>query len=141
MLVADRRRDQIEHLIADYQSVSTVYELGDRFGIERRTVSNILDRHGVPMRCRGLSRPGRRRTPADVQNERHRRRPVLRKCGLSAYFFDLVAEKYYAVFERGGLDQLQVLLILEDAGSLGRVTSGRRASGFRRRRRRPAGSA
>jgi hypothetical protein len=32
-----------------------VYELGDRFGIERRKVSNILHRHGVPMRRRGLS--------------------------------------------------------------------------------------
>lgn len=32
-----------------------MYELGDRFGIERRTVSNILHRHGVPMRRRGLS--------------------------------------------------------------------------------------
>ncbi|MET0234396.1 MAG: recombinase family protein, partial [Kibdelosporangium sp.] len=32
-----------------------MYELGDRFGIERRTVSNILQRHGVPMRRRGLS--------------------------------------------------------------------------------------
>ncbi|MGC7102615.1 helix-turn-helix domain containing protein [Amycolatopsis lurida] len=47
--------DQIQQLIAGYQSGSTVYELGDRFGIERRTVSNILHRHGVPMRCRGLS--------------------------------------------------------------------------------------
>jgi hypothetical protein len=47
--------DQIEQLIADYQSGATVYELGDRFGIERRTVSNILHRHGVPMRRRGLS--------------------------------------------------------------------------------------
>jgi hypothetical protein len=47
--------DQIEQLIADYQSGSTVYELGDRFGIERRTVSNILHRHSVPMRRRGLS--------------------------------------------------------------------------------------
>jgi site-specific DNA recombinase len=27
----------------------------DRFGIERRTVSNILQRHGVPTRRRGLS--------------------------------------------------------------------------------------
>ncbi|MEU9685392.1 hypothetical protein [Amycolatopsis japonica] len=34
---------------------ATVYELGDRFGIERRTVSSILHRHGVPMRRRGLS--------------------------------------------------------------------------------------
>jgi hypothetical protein len=32
-----------------------VYELATRFGIERRTVSNILHRHGVPMRRRGLS--------------------------------------------------------------------------------------
>jgi hypothetical protein len=32
-----------------------VYELGARFGIERRTVSNILHRHDVPMRRRGLS--------------------------------------------------------------------------------------
>ncbi|PPJ13787.1 hypothetical protein C5E43_08790 [Nocardia cyriacigeorgica] len=34
-----------------------MYELADRFGIERRTVSSILHRHGVPMRRRGLS-PG-----------------------------------------------------------------------------------
>jgi hypothetical protein len=47
--------DQIQQLIAGYQSGSTVYELGDRFGVERRTVSNILQRHGVPMRRRGLS--------------------------------------------------------------------------------------
>ncbi|WP_230862672.1 hypothetical protein [Amycolatopsis camponoti] len=49
------RADQVEQLIADYQSGATVYELGDRFGIERRTVSTILRRHGVPMRRRGLS--------------------------------------------------------------------------------------
>jgi len=30
-------------------------ELATRFGIERRTVSAILHRHGVPMRRRGLS--------------------------------------------------------------------------------------
>jgi hypothetical protein len=47
--------DQIEQLIADHQSGSTVYELVTGFGIERRTVSNILHRHGVPMRRRGLS--------------------------------------------------------------------------------------
>lgn len=47
--------EQVEQLIADYQSGVTVYELGDRFGIERRTVSSILHRHGVPMRRRGLS--------------------------------------------------------------------------------------
>jgi hypothetical protein len=47
--------DQVEQLIADYQSGATVYELGDRFHIERRTVSAILHRHDVPMRRRGLS--------------------------------------------------------------------------------------
>jgi transposase-like protein len=47
--------DRVEQLIADYRSGATVYVLGDRFGIERRTVSNILHRHGVPMRRRGLS--------------------------------------------------------------------------------------
>lgn len=49
------RADQVEQLIADYQAGATVYELSDRFGIERRTVSTILHRHGVPMRRRGLS--------------------------------------------------------------------------------------
>jgi hypothetical protein len=29
--------------------------LGDQFGIDRKTVSNILHRRGVPMRRRGLS--------------------------------------------------------------------------------------
>jgi len=46
---------KVEQLIADYQSGATVYELGDRFGVERRTVSSILHRHGEPMRRRGLS--------------------------------------------------------------------------------------
>lgn len=49
--------EQVQQLIAGYQSGATVYGLGDQFGIERRTVSNILQRHGVPMRRRGLS-PG-----------------------------------------------------------------------------------
>jgi DNA-binding NarL/FixJ family response regulator len=31
------------------------YELGEQFGIDRKTVSRILHRHGVPMRRRGLS--------------------------------------------------------------------------------------
>ena len=37
---------------------------------------------------------------------------------LLGLFLDLVAQKYHVVFERGGLDQLQVLPILEDAPSL-----------------------
>ncbi len=47
--------EQVEQLIAGYRSGATVYELGDRFGIERRTASSILHRNGVLMRRRGLS--------------------------------------------------------------------------------------
>jgi hypothetical protein len=47
--------DQVQELIAGYQAGATVYELATRFGIERRTVSAILHRHGVPVRRRGLS--------------------------------------------------------------------------------------
>jgi hypothetical protein len=47
--------DQIPELITGYQAGATVYELGDRFSIDRRTVSTILHRHHVPMRRRGLS--------------------------------------------------------------------------------------
>ncbi|MEC3978734.1 helix-turn-helix domain-containing protein [Amycolatopsis sp. H20-H5] len=42
-------------LVHGYAAGATTYELGTRFGIERRTVSNILNRHDVPMRRRGLS--------------------------------------------------------------------------------------
>lgn len=48
-------QDQSQHLIANYQAGSTVYELAEEFGIERRTVSAILHRHDVPMRRRGLT--------------------------------------------------------------------------------------
>jgi len=47
--------EQTKQLIGGYQAGATVYELGDRFGINRRTVSIILKRHGVTMRRRGLS--------------------------------------------------------------------------------------
>jgi lambda repressor-like predicted transcriptional regulator len=47
--------DRVTELITGYQAGATVYELAARFGIERRTVSNILHRHEVPMRRRGLS--------------------------------------------------------------------------------------
>lgn len=47
--------EKAQQLIADYRSGSTVYELGDRFDIDRKTVSAMLKRHGVPMRRRGLS--------------------------------------------------------------------------------------
>ncbi|WP_406692552.1 hypothetical protein REH65_12465 [Saccharopolyspora sp. ID03-671] len=45
----------MQQLIEGYKSGSTVYELGDQFGIERRTVSAILHRHDIPMRRRGLT--------------------------------------------------------------------------------------
>ena len=47
--------DQVQELIAAYQAGRTVYELGTQFSIDRRTVSDILHRHHVPMRRRGLS--------------------------------------------------------------------------------------
>jgi CRP-like cAMP-binding protein len=46
--------EQVEKLIAGYQTGATVYELGDLFRIDRKTVSRILRRHDVPMRRTGL---------------------------------------------------------------------------------------
>ncbi len=46
---------QVEELIAAYEAGATVYQLGDHFGIERRTVSNILKRHGITPRWRCLT--------------------------------------------------------------------------------------
>src|SRR5689334_23234669 len=46
---------QVQNLIADYEAGATVYELGERFGIERKAVSRILHHHQVPMRRRGLT--------------------------------------------------------------------------------------
>jgi DNA-binding CsgD family transcriptional regulator len=46
---------QVRRLIAGYEDGATVYELGDEFGINRRTVSAILHRNGVEKRRRGLS--------------------------------------------------------------------------------------
>jgi hypothetical protein len=47
---------QVRQLIAGYADGATVYELGDRFGINRQTVSAILHRNGVVMRRRGAGR-------------------------------------------------------------------------------------
>jgi hypothetical protein len=47
--------DQTQALIQGYLAGATTYELGARFGIDRRTVSNILHRHDVQMRRRGLT--------------------------------------------------------------------------------------
>ena len=57
-------------------------------------------------------------TPADAHNEQHGRRPILSKVLTLRLFLDLVAQKGHAVFEPGGLDQLQVLGILEHVRSL-----------------------
>jgi DNA-binding CsgD family transcriptional regulator len=46
--------DHVEKLVARYQAGATVYELGDQFGIDRKTVSWTLRRHDVPMRRTGL---------------------------------------------------------------------------------------
>ena len=47
--------NQIHALIQGYTTGATTYELGARFGIDRRTASAILRRHSVDMRLRGLS--------------------------------------------------------------------------------------
>src|SRR6266702_4645355 len=47
--------DQVQELIVGYQAGATVYELGRKFHIDRKTVSRTLQRHDVPMRRRGLS--------------------------------------------------------------------------------------
>ncbi|WP_143446575.1 hypothetical protein [Kibdelosporangium aridum] len=46
---------QLQKLIKGYLAGATVYQLGAEFGIDRRTVSQILHRHNVPMRRRGLT--------------------------------------------------------------------------------------
>ena len=46
------RPAEIEELVAAYHTGATVYELGALFRINRRTVSIILERQGVPRRYR-----------------------------------------------------------------------------------------
>ncbi|MFI6774233.1 hypothetical protein [Nocardia sp. NPDC050412] len=48
-------QDHVQMLIHDYVAGATTYELSNRFGVDRRTISAILHRHDVPMRRRGLS--------------------------------------------------------------------------------------
>ena len=95
--------EQVQQLIACYQSGSTVYDLGDRFGIERRTVSNTLQRHGVPMRRRGLS-------PEQVDDAIH-----LYKLGWSLA----------RVGDHLGVNHTTVLNKLRERGILTRDTHGR----------------
>lgn len=46
---------EARELIVAYQGGATVYQLGQRFGISRKTVAAILKRHGIKMRMGGLS--------------------------------------------------------------------------------------
>jgi lambda repressor-like predicted transcriptional regulator len=45
-----RLRAQTADLVASYQAGATVYELASQYQIKRQTVSNILERQGVPRR-------------------------------------------------------------------------------------------
>ncbi|MPZ00252.1 MAG: helix-turn-helix domain containing protein [Actinophytocola sp.] len=47
--------DQEHEVIAAYRAGATIYELADRFGVDRKTASRILHRHHVAMRRQGLS--------------------------------------------------------------------------------------
>ncbi len=46
--------DQRAELVAQYQAGETVYELGERFGINRKTISEMLKREGVRLRYRSI---------------------------------------------------------------------------------------
>lgn len=68
-------RQQIQELISGYTAGATVYQLGEKFGVDRRTVSRILYRHTVPFS--GSSSPRRterdrwpRQYPADCRTVR-----------------------------------------------------------------------
>jgi len=45
----------VQALIDGYHGGATVYQLGDELGIDRRTVSIVLKRHGVQMRQQRLT--------------------------------------------------------------------------------------
>ncbi|MFD8495787.1 hypothetical protein [Amycolatopsis sp. NPDC059657] len=104
--------DQVKDLIAGYQAGATVYELGTRFGIERRTVSNILKRHDVPMRRRGLS---------------------LEQVDDAIHLYNL-GWSLARVGEHLGVDHTTVLTKLRERGVPTRDTHGRPRAGTRSRR-------
>jgi hypothetical protein len=85
---------------------ATTYELGDRFDIDRRTVSAILHQHDVPMRRRGLS-------PSQVDEAIH-----LYRLGWSLA----------RVGEHLGVDPTTVLNRLQERGVRTRDTHGRARS-------------
>jgi DNA-binding transcriptional regulator LsrR (DeoR family) len=47
--------EQVQQLVDGYEAGATVYELGDRFGVSRQTVSRLLKQQGVAIRRQGLS--------------------------------------------------------------------------------------
>ncbi|MER6813437.1 helix-turn-helix domain-containing protein [Spirillospora sp. NPDC000708] len=47
--------EEAREVVAAYEAGATVYQIGQRFGIGRQTVSKILKRRGVQMRRTGLS--------------------------------------------------------------------------------------
>lgn len=53
--VKQLKEDEARELIAAYEGGATVYQLGQRFGINRQTVAAILKRYGITMRRGGLS--------------------------------------------------------------------------------------
>jgi len=59
---------QVQELIAGYVTGATVYQLGEQFGVDRRTVSAILHRHEVP--CGGGASPPTRSTRLSSSTER-----------------------------------------------------------------------
>ena len=55
--IAKRLKEaQVEELVEAYKSGATTYQLADRFGIKRQTVSSILKRNGVTPRWRRLTK-------------------------------------------------------------------------------------
>ena len=47
--------DQTQELIAAYRAGNTVYQLGEQFGIDRRTVGKIRPRNGIQTKHPGLT--------------------------------------------------------------------------------------
>lgn len=63
--VAKRLKEsQVTELVGAYKDGASTYQLADRFGIKRQTVSDILKRNGVTPRWRRL-------TEADVDRAEH----------------------------------------------------------------------
>jgi DNA-binding CsgD family transcriptional regulator len=50
--------DEIPSLIAEYKNGATVYELADKYGCHRNTISNTLKRNGVIVTIEKITDPG-----------------------------------------------------------------------------------